>query len=637
MPLEDKTPRLRFISVEPGITDFCEKLPRFEPVQLSTLLAAVFLIIAALSVPQTAALLLQIAALLLAGWKTALAALSDLKNRRIGASLSILLSVPVLAAVGELTAAGWILVIYRIGLYLIRLLCCRKSRILSGRLCPVPERATLVDARGNRLPALAENLRPGDAVAVKTGERIPLDCRCDSDCGEIDLMPFTGRETVRKTAKGDLIPSGAINRGDTLICTVTATQDESTATRVHDLLYRLPRETAAISGLPLKLLRRLSPLCFLIGLAAAILFPLLHLSDLSGGLVRLAVILTVSSSLLPTAFLPLTILSASAAALERGCVFKTADSIRNLADADLILLDHQAVLADAEPEVVELRPANGVEPDHLLLQAVSLANGWDSPVGKAIRAYGGRLHPLTAQEHTCSEHGASGKIGGHDVYCGDAVFFSKEAVRPALLPDELEDRVFYLARDGVYLGSFLLSGKVPQESLGIARTMHEVGVADTILISNADPAAVKQVSDPCGIINWHARQTPRSAAVLVRALQEQGENCAFVGDWERQAPAMSDASVSISVGLNDSLFQTPPDIMMTHRDLRLLAEVKLLTVETVHRLRLLFWLMLAVRGILILLSLIGLLPAWLPILVEMILAAGCVRYGGRLSDRKIEL
>ncbi len=629
--------RLRFVPTESGIGGNEIKKPRFEPEQLLTPVAAALLIAGMMPVPPAMSLVLQLAAVLLAGWKTAVTAILELKKRRVTSAFWTLLSVLFLLLSGSFAAAGWVLIVFRVGLFAIRWLYYRKYKRLAQKLRPITERATLVDAKGNRLPALAAKLRIGDMISVKSGEEIPADCRCVSEEGQIDLLPFTGSKSLRQIKKGDPIPAGAINDGEALLCSVTATQADSTAKRIHDMLYHLPQEAGTISGIPVKLIKWLTPISCLIGVAAAIVFPLLKLSDIQGGLLRLAMLLTVASPLLPTAFLPLTVLSGSAAALGRGCIFKTGAAIRDFADADLMMLDHQSLLAAQELEVVELRTANGVEPEHLLLQAVSLANGWDTPVGMAIRAYGGKLHPLTTEQHLYSEHGTAGQIGGHDVYCGDAAFCTEMNVRPALFPTDLEENVLYLVRDGVYLGCFLLGGKVPQENLGIARTMHEVGVTDTVLVSEADPAAVKQASDPCGIITWHAKQTPRSAAGILRGLQEQGAQGCFVGNWETQGPAMSEAAVSVSVGLDESLFQVPPDMMMTHRNLRLLAETKLLSVEMIHRLRLLFWLTLAGRGILILLTLIGLLPAWLPLLAEVLLSVGAVFYGGRLSDRKIKL
>ncbi len=607
-----------------------EPFPALKRLELPSLLLSVILLcVNFFPLPAVASAILCGAAWIAAGWYSVLNAVMGLKNKQVEESLPVCVATILVFCLGRFAAAAFAMLVFQAGCFTLHEITSRKEKKLSRMLCPSPKNATLVDGRGNRIPALAERLQVGDTIEISGGERAPADCRVLSGEGEVDYYPLTGQKTLRAVKAGDTIYAGALVCGSSLVCEITATSADSAAAKIHEKLCHTAKDATA----PLRAFRYAAagflPAVLLLAVAGAIFLPIFKEATWQEGLVCFATILAISCPTVLTAFLRISSLSTAAGGARRGVVFPSTKAICQFADADTLVIEPKAALTDRTVFVDAAHPAAGVEASYLVALATAAAQNWHQPIGKALRLYTDYPPQEEVDNAIYAENGVTARVGSRNVICGTPEYFAEIGCP---LPPEGKMHDLALMQDNEYLGGFTLSVGVLPENLGIARVVHETGIQHSVLLTDFDEQQAKRLCDPCGIISYESGLTPDERAEKVAELENQGNRCIFVGSGKTDAAAHTAATVSVCAG--DDLPDNAESITMAHRNLRLLAEAKQLAVYGVYTSRVFYGILLLSKVLLLFGALMG-LPIWLTILIENLVVAAVLLLSDQNATRKI--
>lgn len=475
-----------------------------------------------------------------------------------------------------------------------------------------PETARVIrDEREFTVP-LGE-LRVGDIIHVRPGERLPIDGVVVSGQSAVDESIVTGESLPVEKQAGSPIFAGTINTNGALRVEMKRPASDSTIARIVRLV-----EEAQSSRIGAQRIIEKWQSPYVIGVlcaaAAAILVGLLA-GVAPFEAVRRGMILLVAAS--PCAVVlasPVAVLATVTRGARLGVLFKGGAHVERLAAVSAFALDKTGTITRGRPELVAVEPLNGSAPDEILAVAAALEHSSEHPLAVAItRAADARQ--LAVPELTGFENdpgfGVLGRIDGRLAAAGTARLFERRqlAAPPELLAAALGDdgqTSVAVWRDDGLAGVLKLRDEPRPDARPALAALRELGVERFVMLTGDHAGAASRVAKELGIAEYRADLRPEDKLAEIQRLAKEPSGVAMVGDGVNDAPALAAASVGIAMGAKgtDVALETA-DVVLMRDDLRLLPEaVRLarLCRDTIRR-SLLF--AFGVIGVLVTLSLLG--------------------------------
>ncbi|MGW0698331.1 heavy metal translocating P-type ATPase [Streptomyces sp. NPDC002867] len=488
------------------------------------------------------------------GWEPGLAGLQALRERTLDVDLLMVVAAIGAAAIGQYLDGGLLIVIFATSGALEVLATRRTADSVRGLLDLAPARAARL--AGDRSEAWetvdVADLRVGDTVLVRPGERLPADGTVLDGASEVDQATITGEPLPVDRRAGDTVYAGTLNGTGSLrvrvdkdaarsvIARIVAMVEEASATKAPTQLFIEKVEQRYSTGV-------------VVATLALLTVPLAFGADFTSTLLRAMTFMIVAS---PCAVVLATmppLLSAIANAGRHGVLVKSAVAMERLGEIDRAALDKTGTLTEGSPRVAEVRvlPDAGVTKDRALALAAAAEVHSEHPLGRAIvaaaRERGLRL-PGARQFASTPGRGVSASVDGSTVRVGSpAALLAEECA--AAVEVEAEGRTAVLVEaDGVPVAVLAVDDRLrsgaPQAVAALARL---TGRTPTLLTGDNARAAAR-VAGEAGIEDVRAGLLPEEKVAAVRAWQEAGEKVLIVGDGVNDAPALAAAHTGIAMG-----------------------------------------------------------------------------------------
>jgi P-type Cu+ transporter len=496
-------------------------------------------------------------------------------------------------------------VVFIIGLVLLgNTLEARAKRTTSAAirgLVALQPRTARIERGGHDVDVAIEDVRTGDVVLVRPGERLPVDGDIVSGASSVDESMLTGEPLPVEKGPGDRVIGGTINRTGSFRYRATTVGAESVLARIVVLMREAQSSRAPIQALADQVSAVFVPVVMSLAIATFVVW---HVASGDGGTVRgLAAAIAVLIIACPCAMglaVPTAVMVATGRGADLGILIKGGRTLQRAGEVTTVVFDKTGTVTEGRPAVagvVSLAGARLAEAQWLGLTA-SLEALSEHPVAQAIvhdaRTRGASLSPVSDFEsHT--GFGVTGRVAGHAVAVGNAALLEARGLSPGALEAEaagLSDRgrtAVYVAVDGEVAGLIAVADPVKPASAGAIASLRRRGLS-VVLLSGDNRRTAEAIAREAGIDRVVAEVTPEGKVAEVRALQARGEVVAMVGDGINDAPALAQADVGMAMGSGTDIALEAADVTLMRGDPRSVADAIALSQRTMRTMRQnLFW------------------------------------------------
>ena len=461
-----------------------------------------------------------------------------------------------------------------------------------------PRRARRLDGDGEREVAV-EDLRVGDRVRVRPGERVPADGTVAAGDSYVDESMISGEPVPVRKGEGASVVGGTLNTTGGFDLTVTRTGGDTVLARIVRMV-----EEAQGGKLPVQALVDRITLWFVpavMGIATLTFLAWLALGPapaLGHAIVAAIAVLIIACPCAMGLATPVSIMVGTGRAAERGVLFRQGAALQALQEARVVALDKTGTLTEGRPRLTDLLAAPGFSRDEALALAGAVEARSEHPIARAVaeaaRSEIGSLPEVSAFE-AVPGHGVTARVEGRAVALGSRRHMERLGVDIAPLQREAERPAgegrspVYLALDGRLAALLAVADPVKPEARDVVASLRARGLTVAMLTGDAR-ATAEVVARSLGIEIVRAELLPEGKTEALRALRTAHGPVAFVGDGINDAPALAEADIGLAIGSGTDVAVESADVVLMSGALTGLVEAVALSRATMANIRQnLFW------------------------------------------------
>ena len=491
--------------------------------------------------------------------------------------------------VQEFSEAVAVMLFYQVG-ELFQSYAVGKSRqSISAMMDICPEYAN-IEQNGVLTQVDPDDVEVGDIIVIKPGERIPLDGVVIEGESLVDTAALTGESVPRSAKAGDEIISGCVNGSGTLKVKVTKEFDDSTVAKILELVENASSKKAKVENFITKFAKYYTPV-----------------------VQRACIFLVISCPCALVISVPMGFFGGIGAASNVGVLVKGSNYLEAVAEMTTIVFDKTGTLTKGEFKVAQIQPQGMTETE--LLEIAALGEGYSThPIANSIRESYGKTPDMKRTENAneIAGHGISITVDNKAVLIGNEKLMKKEGI--AYTPCQSGGTVVYVACDGKFAGTLVISDTVKDGAKEAISAMKQVGVKKCVMLTGDRKEAAMEVAKELGIDEVHAELLPADKVAQVeRLLREKPkkEKLAFVGDGINDAPVLTRADIGIAMGSmgSDAAIEAA-DVVLMDDDVRKIASIVRISRKTLSIVKQNIVFALGVKAIVLLLGAFGAANMW---------------------------
>ena len=424
----------------------------------------------------------------------------------------------------------------------------RKS--ISAMMDIAPDYAN-VERDGKLVQVDPDEVKVGDEIVVKAGERVPIDGTVVEGASQLDTAALTGESVPRHVEPGNQIISGCINMTGLLRVKTTKPFGESTVSRILELVENASDKKARTENFITRFARWYTPAVCFAALALAVIPPLAGMGAWSDWILRGLTFLVVSCPCALVISVPLSFFGGIGGASKLGILVKGSNYLEALSEVDTVVFDKTGTLTNGTFNVVAIHPEEGIDPDYVLSYAAHAEAYSDHPIALSVKAaFSGTIDEgRLADVREESGHGVSAKVDEHVVLVGNDKLMAAHHER--YHDCELTGTILHVSIDDRYVGHIVIADVVKDDAEEAIRALHEAGVKKTVMLTGDRVEVAEAVAKKLGLSEFHAQLLPEDKVDWVEKLlaaEPEHKKLAFVGDGINDAPVLTRADVGIAMG-----------------------------------------------------------------------------------------
>ncbi len=435
-----------------------------------------------------------------------------------------------------------------------------------------PDRTILVK-EGQQTEVLIEEIRPGDRILIRPGDRIPLDGEVIEGVTSVDESMLTGESIPVEKEAGSKVTGGSMNYQGAITVRVEKTGEDTTLAKIIRLMEEAQGKKAPISKLADKAAGYFVPAVMVIALTAAVIWALLgyERSFVLNVFVSVLVIACPCALGLAT---PTAIMVGTGLGAGNGILIKSGEALETAHRADTVVLDKTGTITRGTPQVTEILPADKAE--EVLALAASCERSSEHPLGRAIveRAKEKGLEFFETEEFTSiTGKGIGAKIRGKAYLLGNGKLLKEAGIFPGDYEKTAKEAAnrgetpMYLVEEGQVKGLILVADTIWDTSREAIRKLKEMGL-QTVMLTGDTQLTAEYIGRQVEIDRVIAEVLPQDKASVVEELQKKGRRVIMVGDGVNDAPALVQADVGIAMGKGSDIAIDSGDVVLMKQDLR---------------------------------------------------------------------
>ena len=530
-------------------------------------------------------------------------------------------------ATAEYAEAVFVMLFYQVG-ELFQDYAVGKSRQSIAALMDIrPDTANLEGENGEIEEVDPEDVPVGAVIVVKPGERVPLDGEVLEGTSALDTAALTGESVPRDVAPGDAVISGCVNQSGVLRVRVTKPCEESTVSKILDLVENASEKKASSENFITRFARYYTP-CVVIAATALFLLPTIALlviptasqpgflagTGWTDWLHRALIFLVISCPCALVISVPLSFFGGIGGASKCGILVKGSNYLEALARTETVIFDKTGTLTKGTFSVTAVHPEEGFTQEQVLEYA-ALAEHWsDHPISLSLKAAckAELEQSRVADVEEIAGHGVCAKVDGKTVCVGNSRLMERQNVN--WLPCELPGTIVHVTVDGFYAGHIVISDLPKEDAKAAIADLKTSGVKKTVMLTGDAEAVAKNVAAELGVDEYHAELLPADKVEWTEKIlsaKTAGAKVAFVGDGINDAPVLSRVDIGIAMGAlgSDAAIEAADIVLMDDKPSKIATAMRI-SRKTLRIVNQNIWFALGVKFAVLVLGAFGVATMW---------------------------
>ena len=484
-----------------------------------------------------------------------------------------------------------------------------------------PEYAN-VEENGELVEVDPDDVEVGSVIVVKPGERIPLDGVVIEGESMIDTAALTGESVPRRVCPGEEIISGCINGSSTIKVQVTKLFEDSTVTKILELVENASSKKARIENFITRFAKYYTPEVTILALILAVVPPLLFGQNWGEWVKRACTFLVISCPCALVISVPLGFFGGIGAASKKGIMVKGSNYLEAVSKIHTIVFDKTGTLTKGEFKVSKV---TGVQcNEEKLLELAAYAECYSNhPIANSILEEFQKKHSIVRERVSLEEeiagHGIRATMDGKELLAGNGKLMKQKKITYTEV--ESFGTVVYVAYDGLFMGSIVISDEIKDGVKKAISDMKQQGIKKCVMLSGDRKETAQAVATELGIDEVHANLLPADKVEKVEELLEQlggKEKLAFVGDGINDAPVLTRADVGIAMGsLGQDAAIEAADVVLMDDDIGKISSLIGISRKTIHIVKQNMVFALGVKLVVLLLGALGLANMWAAVFADV--------------------
>jgi Cu+-exporting ATPase len=456
-------------------------------------------------------------------------------------------------------------------------------------LSPKMARVILPDRSEHDIPL--EEVKPGDKLRVRPGEKVPVDGSVLEGSSSVDESMVTGESIPVEKGSGARVIGGTVNGFGALVMQAEHVGSETMLAQIVQLVSQAQRTRAPIQRLADKVAGWFVPAVVAVSIITFIAWALIGPQPrFAHAIVNAVAVLIIACPCALGLATPMAIMVGTGRGAHVGVLIKNAEALEAMEKVDTIVFDKTGTLTEGKPKVTVISPQD-ISEDELLRLVASLERASEHPLGAAIIRKSGEKN-LKLSEPSGVEsipgQGIQGIVDGKRVAAGNAALMRKRGSlgdqSSTLVARTTGGTEIHVTIDGRYVGYVGVGDPIKESTQGALRELKEQGIR-LVMLTGDNQSSAQQVARALELADFRAEVLPAQKTDIVKALQKEGRIVAMAGDGINDAPALAQAHVGIAMGTGTDVAMESGGITLLKGDLEGLVRARKLSQATMRNIR----------------------------------------------------
>ena len=523
-------------------------------------------------------------------------------------------------AVGEFPEAATVMILYQIG-ELFQDYAVDKSRKSISSLMDIRPDYANVKRENEVLKVSPEEVKIGELIVVKPGEKVPLDGEIVEGKSMLDTSSLTGESMPQDANTGDNVLSGCINKSGLLTIKVTKEFGESTVSKILDLVENASSKKSKSENFITKFAKYYTPAVVIIAVILAVIPPIVIKDAVfTDWLYRALTFLVVSCPCALVISIPLGFFGGIGGASKKGILVKGSNYLEVLAQTEIVVFDKTGTLTQGKFEVQKIE-AFGVEKEELLELAAYAENHSNHPISLSVKdAYKNKIDmQKITQTEEIAGLGVKAVIDEKQVLVGNDKLMEQAKINYEKSTDI--GTILYVAIDNKFAGYIVISDKIKEDAKMAIEVLKKNGIKKTVMLTGDKKQVGEHVADILGLDEVYTELLPDGKVEKVEELLKQKSEkgkLVFVGDGINDAPVLALADIGIAMGGlgSDAAIEAADVVIMTDEPSKIGNAMKI-SKKTMRIVRENIIFSLAVKLVVLILAACGLSTMWAAVFADV--------------------
>jgi Cu+-exporting ATPase len=440
-----------------------------------------------------------------------------------------------------------------------------------------PSTARRVEPDGREVEIPLNEVKVGDRLRVRPGDKIPVDGTVVEGSSNVDESMMTGEPIPAPKKPGDRITGGTINGQGTLIIRAERVGSDTLLARIVHMVAQAQRTRAPVQRLADLVAAYFVETVVAIAVVTAIVWGVWGPEPrMAYALANAVAVLIIACPCAVGLATPISITVAMGQGALNGILFRNAEAVEKLREIDTLVVDKTGTLTVGKPRLVDFHVQSGLNEGEALQHIASLERASEHPLAQAIvkgaEERGLSLQPVEKFESVTGQ-GVQGIVAGHKVSVGSQRFMESLGAVPEALAGKADalraqgKTALYAAIDGRAVAVLAVADPIKETSLEAVKALQAMGIG-IVMMSGDSRATAEAVAAQLGITGVIAEVLPEQKAEHIKSLQARGRKVAMAGDGINDAPALAQADVGIAMGTGTDIAIETADVTLVKGDLR---------------------------------------------------------------------
>jgi len=467
-------------------------------------------------------------------------------------------------------SAGMILCLVSLGKYFERLSKKKTTKAVEALVNLAPDRAT-VFCNGEEKIVSAEDVKIGDVIVLKKGEKVPVDGKLIQGSVSVDQSNITGESVpVQKKTGDDVYSSTVVTAGYALVEAIKVGEDTSFS-NIIKMVEEAAESKAPVSKLADRISGVFVPVILIISLLTFV-GNLIAGSSLETALNFAVTVVVIACPCALGLATPVAIMVGTGKAAEAGMIIRNAEILERTKSINVVVFDKTGTITEGQPSVTDFKAI--IDEEEALNAVYSLENMSEHPLALAVCEYAKTKNAVinkVDEYKSVDGAGISGKIGGVEYSIGNKTLVARKDKKDEILPfgDACSTQgktPLYIVKNGEAVGVIAVKDKVKAEAGNVVNQLIARDI-DVILLTGDNEVTAKTVAAEVGIKTVISDVLPQDKQTVVTGLKKKGKVVAMVGDGVNDAPALTAADIGIALGGGSDVAVNSGDIVLLKNDL----------------------------------------------------------------------